>query len=141
MLDREEGPAGPAGPADDALTASQVAQIPSATFPAEVVRGVLVVAVPEEVDIANADGLAAALDAAADDGHSRFVADMTRTRFCDSSGVSALVVAQRHALQEDSQLVLAVSPVVLRLLTLTGLDGVIPHFATLEDALRHASTL
>jgi anti-sigma B factor antagonist len=109
-----------------------------ATFPAEVTGGVLVVAAPEEVDIANADGLAAALVAAAGGGHRRFVADMTRTRFCDSSGISALVVAQRRARQEDSQLVLAVSPVVLRLLALTGLDGVIPHFPTLEKALRHA---
>ena len=117
MLDHEEGPAG-----------------------RESRRPVQVVAAPEEIDIANAAGFEAALVAAASGGHSGFVADMSRTRFCDSSGISALVIAQRHALQEDSRLVLAVSPVVLRLLTLTGLDGVIPHFATLEEALGHATT-
>jgi len=114
--------------------------MPRQMFPVEVVRGVLVVAAPEEIDIANAAGVEAALVAAASSGHSRFVADMTRTRFCDSSGISALVMAQRRALQEDSQLVLAVSPAVLRLLTLTGLDTAIRHFATLEEALGHAAT-
>jgi len=105
-----------------------------------VVGGVPVVAAPEEIDIANAAGFEAVLVAATRGGHSGFVADMTRTRFCDSSGISALVIAQRHALQEDCQLVLAVSPAVLRLLTLTGLDGVIPHFTSLEEALGHATT-
>jgi len=114
--------------------------MPCQTFPVEMVRDVPVVAAPEEIDIANAAGLEAALVAAASGGHGRFVADMTSTRFCDSSGISALVVAQRHALQEGSQLVLAVSPAVLRLLTLTGLDGVIPHFTTLEEAIGHAVT-
>jgi anti-sigma B factor antagonist len=110
-----------------------------ARFPVEVVGGVPVVIAPEEIDITNAVGLQAALLDTAINGHRRFVVDMTRTRFCDSSGVHALAAAHRRALEEDRQLLLAVSgPAVLRVLAITGIDQIIPSFASLDEALGQA---
>ena len=115
--------------------------MPEARFPVEVARGVPVVVAPEEVDITNAAGLRAALLDAAGNGHRHLVVDMTRTRFCDSSGVHALATAHRRALQEDRQLLLASgSPAVLRILSITGIDQLIPRFPSLEEALRQASS-
>lgn len=62
-------------------------QVPDTGFSVEVVRGVPVVAVPEEVDINNAAGLRAALLQAATHAHGTLVVDMTRTQFCDTAGL------------------------------------------------------
>jgi anti-anti-sigma factor len=125
------------------------------SFPVELVRGVPVVTAPEEIDITNAAGLraglleaagleAAGLDAAgleaglAAGGHPAFVVDMTRTRFCDSAGIAALIEAHRRAQAAGGQMVLAVSGTsVPRIFELTGVDRVIPSFTSLEEALAH----
>ena len=110
--------------------------MPEGRFPVDLVGGVPVVGTPEEIDISNADGLRAALVQAAGNGHKRFVVDMTRTRFCDVSGVHALAAAHRRALVENRQLLLVVSgPAVRRIFALTGIDQMIPSFANLEHAL------
>lgn len=106
----------------------------------DVVRGVRVVTVPEEVDITNAAGLRAALLQAAADGSPALVVDMTRTRFCDSAGLRVLVDAHKRALAEGRAVLLAVpAAAVLRVLEITGIDQVIPHFASLDDAVAHAT--
>ena len=51
--------------------------MPEDEFPVEVVRGVPVVAAPEEIDITNAEALRAALLTAAANGHGTLVVDMT----------------------------------------------------------------
>ena len=55
------------------------------------------VVTPEEIDITNADGLRAALLEAAARGPGRFVVDMSRTEFCDTAGIHALVAAHKRA--------------------------------------------
>jgi anti-sigma B factor antagonist len=116
------------------------------SFPVEMVRGVPVVAAPEEIDITNAAGLRAALLEAAGleaagfeaAGHSAFVVDLTRTRFCDSAGIAALVEAHKRARAAGGQVLLAMSgAAVPRIFELTGVDRVIPSFASLDDALAH----
>src|SRR4029077_15744488 len=91
----------------------EVMQVGGDSFPVELVRGVPVVTAPEEIDITNAAGLRAALLEAAGleaagleaagleaagleaAGQPAFVVDMTRTRFCDSAGIAALVEAYK----------------------------------------------
>ena len=116
------------------------------SFPVELVRGVPVVTVPEEIDITNADGLraglvkAAGLEAAGLEaaGHPAFVVDMTRTRFCDSAGIATLIEAHKRAQAAGGQLLLAMSgAAVPRIFSLTGVDRVIPSFTSLEKALAH----
>ncbi len=110
--------------------------MPDGRFPVDVVRGIPVVTTPEEIDITNATELRTALLAASADGPRTIVVDMTRTLFCDSAGLHALVGAHRRAMTEGGAVVLAVSgEAVLRILTLTGLSAVIPSFTTLEEAL------
>jgi anti-sigma B factor antagonist len=111
------------------------------SFPVEMVRGVPVVAAPEEIDITNAAGLRAALLEAAGleaSGHPAFVVDLTRTRFCDSAGIAALVEAHKRARAAGGQVLLAMSgAAVPRIFELTGVDRVIPSFASLDDALAY----
>ncbi len=107
-----------------------------AGFAVELVNGVPVVAAPEEIDITNADRLRAALSEAATHGHDRFVVDLTRTHFCDTAGLHALVAAHKRARTGGGQLLLVTpAPGVLRIFEITGLDQVIPHVASLEEAL------
>ena len=113
-----------------------------ARLPVEPVHGVPVVLAPDEIDITNATRLRAALLAAAANGHQAFVVDMTRTRFCDSSGVHALVAAHRRAQAEHRQMLLAgPGGAVSRVFSITGLDRVIPIFASLDEALAHAAAM
>jgi anti-sigma B factor antagonist len=111
-----------------------------ARLPVEPVRGVPVVLAPEEIDITNAAMLRAALLAAAATGHQAFVVDLTRTRFCDASGVHALVAAHRRAQAEHRRMLLAgPGAAVSRLFSITGLDRVTPIFASLDEALAHTA--
>jgi anti-sigma B factor antagonist len=109
-------------------------------FPVELVRGVPVVAAPAEIDITNAPDLRAALLQAAACEHGTLVADMTRTRFCDSSGLHTLLAAHKRAQAEGGELLLVItSAAVLRIFALTSVDRMIPNFTSLDDALAHAS--
>jgi anti-anti-sigma factor len=109
-------------------------------FPVELVGGVPVVAAPEEIDIVNAPELHSALLEAAACGSETLVADMTRTRFCDSAGLNALVAAHKRAQAEGGELLLVItSAAVLRIIALTGLDRMIANFTSLDDAIAHTS--
>jgi anti-sigma B factor antagonist len=106
------------------------------SFTVAVIDGVPVVAAPEEIDITNAETLRSALLKAAATGHGRLVVDMTRTRFCDSSGLHTLIAAHKRAEAEGREVLLVIpSTPVLRVFALTGIDHVIPNFTTLTEAL------
>jgi anti-sigma B factor antagonist len=121
------------------------------SFPVQVVEGVPVVTAPEEIDLANAAGLRAALLEAArpelaqpelarpesaEPGRALVVVDMSRTRFCDSAGLNALVAAARQARADGGEVrLVVVGEAVARIVALTGVDRVIPTYASLEDAL------
>jgi anti-anti-sigma factor len=106
----------------------------------DMVVGVPVVTAPEEIDLTNVPGLRAALQEAAATGSPALVVDMTGTRFCDSAGLRVLVDAHKRAVAEGGAVVLAVpAAAVLRVLEITGIDQVIPHFASLDEAVAHAT--
>ncbi|HET9967829.1 MAG TPA: STAS domain-containing protein [Streptosporangiaceae bacterium] len=113
-----------------------VVQMTEVGFPVEMAGGVPVVTAPEEIDITSADGLRTALVDAVARGHDTFVVDMSLTRFCDSSGLHALVAAHRRAQAEGGEVLLVVpDTAVLRVLAITGMDQAIPNFASLDEAL------
>ena len=61
---------------------------------------------------------------------------MTRTRFCDSSGLHTLIAAHKRAEAEHRKVLLVIpSTAVLRVFTLTAMDRVIPNFTSLAEAL------
>jgi anti-sigma B factor antagonist len=113
----------------------------TARYPIEMVNGVPVVAVPEEIDIRNAGWLRAVVLEAAARGHETFVVDMTRTHFCDSAGLGVLVRAHCRALAEGGELrlVIPASAMVVRVFALSGIDQVIPNFPSLYEAVVPAS--
>jgi anti-sigma B factor antagonist len=101
------------------------------------INGVAVVTAPAEIDIVNSEQLRTVLFEAGRLGHAIVVADMTRTRYCDSAGFSALVAAHKWALAEGGglRLVIPADSPVLRIFTVIGLGRFIPRFGSLEQAL------
>jgi anti-sigma B factor antagonist len=104
------------------------------------VDGVPVVAAPEQIDITNAPELRSALLEAAAHGHATVVADLSRTQFCDSSGLHTLLAAHKRATAAgDDMLLVMPGNDMLRVFTITGVDQIIPNFTSLDEALAHAS--
>jgi anti-sigma B factor antagonist len=103
----------------------------------KMIDGVPVVAAPAEIDVTVAEELRAVLLAAGSAGHPTVVVDMTRTVFCDSSGVHTLLRAHKRAVAEGGELRLVLPPdgAVPRIMTLTCLDRFIPCFPSLAEAL------
>jgi anti-anti-sigma factor len=96
----------------------------------------VVIALPAEIDMANADRVGQQLGSALAPGVATVIADMTATRFCDSSGMSMLVRAHGQAAANGTELRLVVaSTAVLRTLTLLGLDQLLPIYPSLSQAL------
>jgi anti-sigma B factor antagonist len=110
--------------------------MPDAKFQVEMVNGVPVLAAPEEIDITNAAELRTALLESAAHGPGAFVVDLTRTQFCDTSGLHALVAAHKRARAASGDMLLVTPGAgVLRILAITGLDQVFPSYASLAEAL------
>jgi anti-sigma B factor antagonist len=106
-------------------------------YPFQMVGGVPVVATPTEIDMTTVGQLRAILSDWLIRGQTTVVVDMTGTRFCDCAGLRELVLAHQRAAREGGglRLVIPADGVVLRVVTVTGLDGLIPRFTALERAL------
>jgi anti-sigma B factor antagonist len=93
--------------------------------------GIAIVALPAEIDIANADEICDLLRAALVPGIGVIVADLTGATFCDVSGVRALIRAQNDAVAAGAELRVAVPPGRVRmLLNLISPDGQLRVFPT-----------
>lgn len=98
-----------------------------------------IVAFPDEVDITNAEAIGSQVTAAIGTGVAVVIADMTRTVFCDSSGVGCLLLASRQAAAAGAELRLVVeSGTVLRILRTIGADLLLRIYPTLQAALNGA---
>ena len=93
---------------------------------------VAVVTLPAEIDVTNADMVWEELTAVLDQGATLLVADLSKTNFCDSAGVSALVRTFRRA--GDMRLV-ASTPAVQRVLSITGVDRLVRTFPSVAASL------
>ena len=93
----------------------------------------VVVTLPAEIDMSNADSVGRDLSAALEPGVKVVVADMTSTVFCDSGGLRNLVMSYHKAAASGAELRLAVrSKAVVHVIELTGilkLMGVYPSVA------------
>jgi len=109
-------------------------------YPVVMIGGVPVVDAPQEIDVANAKPFREILVQAACREHAPAVVNMTGTRFCDSSGVKALLSAQKRAVAEGGELLLVIPPAapLLRIFAITGTDRLIPHLPDLNEALEQA---
>ena len=96
----------------------------------------VVIALPAEIDMANAAEVGRQLGSAVEPGVKTVIADMTATTFCDSSGISMLVRAHKQAVANGTELRLVVpATAVLRSLALASIDHLLPIYPSLSTAL------
>jgi anti-sigma B factor antagonist len=97
----------------------------------------VVVVLPVEIDVTNAEQVYEQLLAVLTPGVHTMIADMTATEFCDSSGVHAIMHAYETANERDIAMRLAVSPhtSVRRVLQLIGVGRLMPVHESLQEAL------
>lgn len=95
-----------------------------------------VVSLPAEIDITNADQVREDLLSVLNQGAVLLIADLSRTTFCDSAGVSAVARSFRRAEASQSDMRLVVSTLaVQRVLALTGIDRLLDIYPSVAAAL------
>ncbi len=105
-------------------------------YPVLWIGQVAVVTLPVEMDVTNAETAREELLAVINRGAILLVADMSKTSFCDSAGVSALVHAFRQAAASASAMRLVVNtPAVQRVLSITGVDRLVDIFPSVAASL------
>lgn len=94
------------------------------------------------LDLATSPSLRAALIEAADEGKHDIVVDLSQLEFLDSTGLGAIIGAHRRALEHGGcvRLVVNEGP-IQRLLTITGLMGILSVYASLDAALNDRDRL
>jgi anti-sigma B factor antagonist len=104
-------------------------------FPVERAGDQAVVELPAEVDISSADLLRDQLLALLEQGVRTLIVDMSGTTFCDSAALGALITAQKRAAESAAELrLVAMAAPVLRVMTIIGVDRLIPIHPTLAAA-------
>jgi anti-sigma B factor antagonist len=100
----------------------------------------VIVTLPAEIDMANADGVSQQLGCALASGVAVVVADMTATRFCNSTGLRALVLAHKQATARHAELRLVITSAnVRRVMAITHLDTVLRIYPSLDAAQETAA--
>ena len=90
------------GPGQDHHLARESPHVPGIRHPV-MISGMPVATALAEIDATAAEQLRAALLHAADRGHATIVADLARTRICDSAGLTVLVRAHKRAVAEGGE--------------------------------------
>jgi anti-sigma B factor antagonist len=95
----------------------------------------VVVRLPAEIDMANAERVGEQLCSAITRGAAVVIADLTSTVFCDSAGARQFVLAHNYADAHNAQVHFVMPDSnVLRVLTLTGLDQLLSIYPSLDAA-------
>jgi len=95
-----------------------------------------VVTLPTEIDLTNADLVQEELLSVLNQGATLLVADLSKTSFCDSAGVSALVRAFRRAVTSAGTMRLVVgTPAVERVFSISGVDRLVDTFPSVAASL------
>ena len=104
-------------------------------FPVHLTGGLPVVSAPAELDVTKAVQLRTALLSAGGQC-ATVVVDMSRTVFCDSASLSALLQAHMRAMADGGEVRLVITAAqILRIFALTGADRLFPIFVSLTEAL------
>jgi anti-sigma B factor antagonist len=102
----------------------------------EVVRGVWVITIAGELDIATSPRVRELLSDAARDEDRPLVIDLTSCDFVDSTGLATLLHGAKPAQNGESNVALvSVGGEVRKLLELTAIDRTIPVYESLESAI------
>jgi anti-sigma B factor antagonist len=96
----------------------------------------VIVSLPAEIDMANAEDVGEQLCAAFAPGVTVVIADLGSTVFCDCSGVRQLVLARKRAVASNRELRVVISSAgVLRVLAILRVDRVLEIYPDLAAAL------
>lgn len=96
----------------------------------------VIVTLPEEVDMSNGPAVRRGLAAVLGEEPAAVVVDMTPTIYCDSAGVRAVMAVHRQAAASGRELRLVIaSPGVRRVFSLIGADELATVTTRLTDAL------
>ena len=100
-------------------------------------RGVRVIAMRGELDLATAPRLAVRIDGARRNGARNLLLDLTSADFCDSTGLRALIGCRREVVAGGGRMVVAVQEdgAVGRLFALAGAHELIPVYPDAGSAL------
>ncbi|GAA1759196.1 STAS domain-containing protein [Luedemannella helvata] len=102
---------------------------------------VAVVSVDGELDLATAPELAAAIDGQVAEGRVYVVLDLTALSFCDSAGLRVFVRYRRQLEEAGGRFVVAApSPMVRRVLEISGLAEMFGSYATVDEAVEAVSS-
>lgn len=105
-------------------------------YPVLWIGQVAVVTLPPEIDVTNADMVREELLSVLNQGATLLIADLSKTSFCDSAGVSALVrVFRRATTGESAMRMVASTPTVQRVLSITGVDRLVDTFPSVAASL------
>jgi anti-sigma B factor antagonist len=97
-------------------------------------RRTVIVALPEQIDVTNAAGVAEQLTSAVS-CHPAVLIDMTATRFCDCAGARAIMRAYTRATDSGAELRLVVTTEpVRRIFSLIGVDRLLEVYPSVEAA-------
>ena len=92
------------------------------------------VAIYGDVDLKTARSFRNALDEAAQDGKARLIVDMSEVPFMDSSGLAALIGAQK-AIRATTRMVVVCPENLQRIFQVTRLDSIVAIVGSLPEAL------
>lgn len=96
----------------------------------------VVTVIDERIDAHNSDEFKQSLLRMIDNGETRVVIQLSHVRFIDSSGLGALLSANKHVLVKSGKLVLVgIQKQVLAMFELTRLNRVFEIYGDLDEAL------
>jgi anti-sigma B factor antagonist len=115
---------------------AQFAAVLKDIYPVQWTGGQAAVALPEDINAANAGQIREELLALINRGAAVLIVDMTATASCDYAGAEALVRAHRRAVANGTQLRLVVPvEIVRRVLSGKGLDRLVSIYPSREAAI------
>lgn len=103
--------------------------------------GLAIATVVGDVDVQTAPTLSSGALEIIQQGHPRLALDLAQVGFCDSAGLSAIIGIWHAAQTAGGSLSLAAVPDrLMRMLSMTGVDSLLPVHATTADVAEDRST-
>lgn len=111
--------------------------MPIMNFTSDVRNNVVVVtSMVDKLDTHTAPDLKSVFTFENKNGHNKMLLDLSKTKFCDSSGLSAILVGNRLCKDTNGAFAIAgVQPVVHKMIEIAQLDRVFRIFQSVEEAL------
>ena len=90
----------------------------------------------EKLDASNASDLKSQLLHLSKTNHNQIIMDLSETKYCDSSGLSAILMGNRICKDTNGEFVLCgLQDSVMKMIKIAQLDKVIRHVATVDEAI------